>query len=690
MILKYRFGKPIDTGAVVKNCAVDNKIPDIVTFSSDRTEIRYHMQPSDVVYGLGEQVRGINKRGWIYESNCSDDADHTEGKHSLYAAHNFLLIDGRQKFGIFLDTPGKVRFDIGYTQSEELSIVLAEADYDCYLLSGTSLAEIVREFRTLIGRSYIPPKWAFGFGQSRWSYMNEDAVREVADQYRAMNIPLDSIYLDIDYMEHYKDFTINGKTFPDFSKFVQEMKTRNIHLVPIIDAGVKIENGYSVYEEGIAEGYFCKDAEGKDFVAAAWPGRVHFPDFLNTRARHWFGRLYKGLLDDGIEGFWNDMNEPAIFYSEDGLRKMIGKVEAAKDTELDYTRFFDITDAAKNVSNSAADYASFYHDMDGRKIRHDKVHNLYGYNMTKAAGEAFEDLRPDRRILMFSRSSYIGMHRYGGIWTGDNKAWWSHLELSIKQMPSLNMCGFLFTGSDIGGFGDDCTVDLMLRWLEFGIFTPLMRSHSAEGTRLQELTAFHEMSGAFSAIVSLRYMLMPYLYSEYMKSALKDEMYFRPLAFDFPQDKRARTVEDQLLVGECIMIAPVYQQNAEGRYVYLPEDMKLYRFRGPKDFDTEVVKEGEHYISCHLNEVLIFIRKNRIVPVSEGGQYIDDIDESNLRLLGYLCGDAEYSLYNDDGVSRNYDMSTSVNVIHVKQDGSITTAKPGWTSGAHERFTLLL
>lgn len=219
------------------------------------------------------------------------------------------------------------------------------------------------------------------------------------------------------------------------------------------------------------------------------------------------------------------------------------------------------------------------------RVRHDRIHNLYGCYMTRAAAEAFERFVPEKRMLLFSRSSYIGMHRYGGIWTGDNRSWWQQLSLSIRQMPSLNMCGLLYSGSDIGGFGDDTTEDLMLRWMEFGIFTPLMRNHASMGTRKQEVYQFKAVED-FRNLIRLRYALLPYLYSEFVKAALEDEMYFRPLAFDYPKDAQAVQVEDQLMVGGSVMIAPVYQQNALGRYVYLPEHMLMIRVKAPEDLRT--------------------------------------------------------------------------------------------------------
>ena len=684
MIRKYRFGNPLNTEAVVEEFPVEKgDIPRVEVKEGEK--ISFAMTKNAPVYGLGEQVRGINKRGWIYISNCTDDPNHREDTRSLYAAHNFLVFAEKEPFGIFLDNPGKVTFDIGYTQQDTAVITAESWDMDVYFIDGEDLKDVVRQFRRMIGRSYIPPKWAFGFGQSRWGYKSEDDVREVERRYRELGIPLDSIYLDIDYMERFKDFTLNNETFPNFPEFVKEMREKHIHLVPIIDAGVKIEEGYPVYEEGVENGYFCKDEDGKEFVAAVWPGRVHFPDMLNPEARRWFGLKYKFLLDQGIDGFWNDMNEPSIFYSEKRLEKVFEELESFRGKNQDLMTHFRFKGLVMELANNPEDYRSFYHNFngEGKPVRHDKVHNLYGYNMTRAAGEAFEELEPDRRILMFSRSSYIGMHRYGGIWQGDNLSWWSHLLLNIKMMPSLNMCGFLYTGADLCGFGADTTEDLALRWMQFGVFTPLMRNHAALGTREQELYQFSNRE-ACGKMVKIRYSLLPYLYSEYMKAALRDEMMFRPLAFDYPDDPYADQIEDQLMVGDSIMIAPVHEQNATGRYVYLPEDMMLVSMRSPEDYSVQVVEKGHHYVPVAIDELIFFILKNHVIPVAKSAKSVEEMDFEHLSLLGYVTDKAVYELYDDDGNSKDYENPEHYEKITVSGKGTIRQS--GKMKKAFEKF----
>ena len=628
MIKKFSYSPKINTGAVV--CQIPVSDETLPFFGLSDGVFRYRMSDDAVVYGLGESMRGINKRGWIYEGWCSDDPNHTEEKRSLYGAHNFLLIDGADRFGVFFDYPGRIAFDIGYADPELLSVTPQTLALDVYIVTGNTLKEIVREFRGLIGKSYIPPRWAFGYGQSRWGYVTEQDVQSVADSHDAAGIPLDMIYLDIDHMERFKDFTVNSERFPDFKGFVSRMRERGIHLIPIIDAAVKREEGYSVYDEGHEKGFFCKDENGEDFVVGVWPGMSCLPDFLNPEASRWFGMQYKALTDAGIDGFWNDMNEPALFYSEKALNGAFEKIKSYEGKTLDALSFFGTRDVFNNLANAQSDYDSFFHNAPEGRFCHSDVHNLYGYKMTESAAEAFKALRPDEPTLLFSRASYIGAHRFGGIWTGDNHSWWSHILQSIRQMPGLNMCGFLFTGSDIGGFNGNCTRDLLLRWLSFAVFTPLMRNHCAIGCRDQEATAFGDTE-AFRHIIELRYQLIPYLWGEFCKAADSGEMYFRPLSFDYEGDPIAREVEDQLMVGDRLMIAPVYTQNASGRYVYLPEDMTMVRMH-EGEITTEPMKRGRGWIDVPLGDVVFFTKGE--LPLAEPTKNTAVMDFENLTEIG--------------------------------------------------------
>ena len=675
MIRKYTFGTPLPTDAVVRSVpAEQGSLPYFTLSKGEDGSLTFSLilSPEEVLFGLGQGVRGIDKRGHRYESWNSDVFNHTEERPSLYGSHNFLVFFSPDRlFGVYLDDPGKITWDLGYTARDQAVITVESGSLDLYLIEEDSLPAIARAFRGLTGRSYIPPRWAFGYIQSRWGYASEEEVRTVADEHRKRHIPLDAVCLDIDYMVDFKNFTWNPKAFPDLKKFQAEMKEDHLRLVPIIDAGIKVEEGYAPYDTGKAGDCFCKKEDGSDFVAAVWPGRCCFPDFLREDVRRWFGDLYLPLLEAGIEGFWNDMNEPALFYSDEGLADAFAAADKIRAGGVDYESTWWLKDVFNGMANSMDDYRRFYHLVDGKPVRHDRVHNLYGAGMTRATAEGFRRFAPDQRLLLFSRSSFIGAHRNGGIWQGDNFSWWSHLKMALQMLPNLNLCGFLFTGCDLGGFGCNVTEDLMERFLQLGVFTPLMRNHSALHTREQEIYRF----GIWETMrdtVSVRYALLPCLYSEFMKAALRDEMLFRPLAFDYPADRRAVHTQDQLMLGGDCMIAPVYEQNAAGRYVYLPEDMLLIRFRSARDYDLVPLEKGDHWIDLALGEFPLFVKKNRAVPLCAGGESSELLDDTAFTLLGQIEKNGVLELYRDDGRTVNPDLESSLTRITLVPDNSLT------------------
>lgn len=677
MIRRYDFGHPYDTGAVVRQIpASPDSMPRFqVEQGEGSVTFRVTMGEDDLVFGLGESVRGINKRGHLYRAWNSDDFSHTENKASLYASHNLLLFSGKTGvFGVYFDDPGAVTFDIGYTRGDEAVITSENGDLSVYYIDSDSLIGAVKEFRHLIGQSYIPPVWGLGYIQSRWGYSSAEELRTVVREHRQRHIPLDTMSMDIDYMEEYKDFTWNRENFPDLPGLVSELKDDHVRVMPIIDAGVKVQSGDPTYEEGVEKDFFCKKADGRMFIGAVWPGKAVFPDFLREDVRAWFGEKYRPLLETGVEAIWNDMNEPAIFYSEEGLEAAYAKAEEMRGTNIGVDSYFALKDAFTGMSNSMDDYRRFYHTIDGRAVRHDKVHNLYGAMMTKASAQGMQAVRPGKRPLLFSRASFIGAHRDGGVWQGDNNAWWGHILLNLRQMPSLNMCGFLYTGADLGGFGCNTTEDLLLRWLQLGVFTPLMRNHAANGTRDQEIYRFRNWEDMRN-VLTVRYALIPYLYSELVKGCVKGDMMFRPLAFDYPGDDDACRTEDQVMLGDGCMIAPVYEQNARGRHVYLPEDMLMVRFRAWNDIDLVRMPKGHHFVRLQMNEFPLFIRRGHVIPMVKPAEYVAGLNTQEISLLGWLDQGTAITLYEDDGESTQIDLNAGLTVIDVQVQSGKAIAK---------------
>ena len=654
MIRRYRFGEPVSTGAVVREIPLsEGEIPQIkAERDGERVRLTMPLEKEDVIFGLGQNVRGINKRGHLYRSWNMDETNHAEDRQSLYGSHNLLvLFSPRRVMGLFLDDPGFISWDLGYTRSDQAVITSENGNLDLYVLEEPTLRETAKAFRRLTGSSYLPPRWAFGYIQSRWGYASEEDIRQVVREHRERHIPLDAVCMDIDYMEGFRNFTWKKDSFPDLKAFCAEMKAEHIRLVPIMDAGMAQAEGYGPYERGEQGDCFCRKEDGTLFRAAVWPGMCCFPDFLREDVRRWFGDEYRPLLEAGIEGFWNDMNEPALFYSEEGVREAFERAEKLHrgGENVHHEDLWWLKDAFNGIANNTEDYRSFLHDMDGRKIRHDKVHNLYGAGMTKATAEGMRRYDPGKRFLLFSRSSFVGAHRDGGIWQGDNFSWWSHLKMAMQMLPNLNLCGFLYTGCDLGGFCCNATGDLLERFLQLGVFTPLMRNHSALNTREQEIYRFDNWE-MMRDTVTVRYALLPYLYSEFMKAALSDGMLFRPLAFDYPEDERAVGTEDQLMLGESAMIAPVYTQNARGRYVYLPEDMLMIRFRSAADYDCVPLEKGDHWVRLELNEFPLFVRRGEAMALCPGGECSEETDDRCLKALAWAGEKVRLSLYRDDGL----------------------------------------
>lgn len=685
MIRRYDYGQPMDTGAIaIPQPVCTDALPRFTVSQGDGwVSFKVTMDEDDMIFGLGENVRGVNKRGHLYRSWNSDDFSHTENKASLYASHNLVIFSGKSGiFGLFVDDPGAVTFDLGYTRGDEAVITSENGDCSVYYIESESLIGAVKEFRHIIGRSYLPPKWALGYIQSRWGYACEADLREIARNHRERHIPLDMLSMDIDYMERFKDFTWDEEKFPDLPGLIAEFKQDNLRVVPIIDAGVKVEEGDPTYDEGVEKGYFCKKEDGSLFVGAVWPGHAVFPDFLREDVRAWFGSRYHKLMDAGVEAVWNDMNEPAIFYSLEGLEAAYQKADSMRDTNIGVYDYFALKDAFTGMSNSMEDYRRFYHDIGGKPVRHDKVHNLYGAMMTKAGAQGMQSYAPDKRYLLFSRASFVGAHRDGGVWQGDNNAWWSHILLNLKELPGLNMCGFLYTGADLGGFGCDTTEDLLQRWLQLGVFTPLMRNHAALGTRDQEIYRFRNWEQMRDTL-TVRYALIPYLYSELVKATMKEDMYFRPLAFDYPADPMACRTEDQMMLGAACMIAPVYEQNARGRHVYLPEDMLMVRFRSSEDYDLVPMQKGHHWVELAMNEFPLFIKRGQAIPLAKGAECVAHVDGKRLTLLGWLDHDTAFTLYDDDGESARIDFEAGLTLVDVQvQDGKAAAKAEGLTLDA--------
>ncbi len=384
----------------------------------------------------------------------------------------------------------------------------------------------------------IPPKWAIGYHQSRYSYETEAEVRALVQSFQEKGIPVDAIYLDIHYMDGYRVFTFDHERFPNPKKLVQDLLEMGIRVVPIVDPGVKEDPEYKTYQEGTYEDHFCKYIEGHPYFGDVWPGKSAFPDFTNTKTREWWGQNHKFYSDMGIHGIWNDMNEPAVFNE---------------------TKTMDI---------------KVLHGKNGHPKTHRELHNVYGLLMGESTYNGMKKLIGGDRPFLLTRAGYAGVQRYASVWTGDNRSFWEHLAMSLPMVMNLGVSGVPFAGPDVGGFAHDTTGELLIRWTQAGAFTPYFRNHSAIGTVRQEPWAFGEkVESITKKYLELRYVWMPYMYNLFREAHLTGVPVMRPLFLEYPEDPGTMNVSDQFLLGDSVLIAPILSPGTTHRAVYLPHGM---------------------------------------------------------------------------------------------------------------------
>jgi len=616
--------------------------------SAEGFVIRITLGEDQGVFGLGQEIGPLNKRGRIYEMYNTDDPDHSPSKTRLYSTLPvFYLISPGGCTGFFLDHSGYSKFDVAFEKRDTLLISVEGSAFDLYVMSGTP-GEMIKKIFRLTGKPLFLPVWSLGFQQSRWSYPDEESVMNIASKMREKEIPCDVIYLDIDYMDDYKVFTWNARRFPDPRSMVKRLEEMGFKVVTIVDPGVKAAEGYGVFEEGKRENVFCKREDGRDFRPAVWPGESRFPDFLNSKARKWWGDLYREFVELGISGFWNDMNEPSIFYTAESLADLSEMMKALKnDGGIETDALFGKVVFLKKHYDHGRDF--YQEDDAGIRHLHRNVRNVYGFNMARAVFEGLKRVRPEERVFSITRSSYTGIQRYAILWTGDNESQWEQLSSEIKMVQSISLAGVSFTGCDVGGFGGNCHGELLARWTQFGAFLPFFRNHSAMGTRPQEPWAFDdEIERIVKKTVELRYSLLPYIYSVLRDSSEGNSTMIRPLIMIWPEDRDTYQADDQYMFGPSLMVAPVYTLNARGRHVYLPGCDWLNLSSG------EIVRKGHRWAEAPLDTVPLYLKEDSLIFSTEPSQYLESAVWSRIEVKGFVRNRAVFDLYEDDGTSEAY------------------------------------
>ena len=564
------------------------------------------LKDDDKIYGLGDKPGFINKRNYEFINwNTDDPSAHNESYRSLYKSIPFFMVHNKKSYGIFLDNTFKSLFSFGRLDYDKLIFGSTGGFLNYYFFFG-NMKKIIYEYTKLTGTFPLPQRCMLGYHQSRWSYKNKDEVLDLVNNFKKHDIPLEIIHLDIDYMDNYKVFTTSEERFPKIKEFITELAKQGIKIITIIDPGTKAENGYFVYEEGLKENFFAT-LNGEVYHNAVWPGDSVFPNFNKENVRNWWGQLTKKLTDLGIIGIWNDMNEPASFNGPLPL-----------DVEF---------------------------DREDKKMYHKEIHNVYGHLMAEATFNGLMKYS-NRRPFVITRACYAGTQKFSSGWTGDNQSLWSHLQMAIPQLANLGLCGMSFVGTDIGGFGHHTTKELLIRWIQLGIFSPLCRNHSAAGTDRQEPWVFDEETiNIYRKFVNLRYELVPYLYDLFYEHQSTGLPINRPLVLEYPNDPNVYDLNDEFMLGESILVAPITEQGKTKKLVYLPEGKWI-------DYNNHRIYEGNKYyiIDAPLDVCPIFVKYNSIIPTYTS----KDIENPNEICFKCFGENAKYIHYHDNGIDHAY------------------------------------
>jgi alpha-glucosidase len=591
--------------------------------------------PEENFFGLGDKSGNMNLRGRHFQNWNTDAYSFGWNQDPLYRTIPFYIgVHQTLAYGIFFDNTFRSYFDFGMEDPDKTSFWADGGELQYYYIHGPHVMDVVKRYQSLTGTHPMPPQWALGYHQCRWSYYPEKKVKEIAEGFRSRNIPCDAIYLDIDYMEGYRCFTWNKKLFPDPKRMIKELADIGMKTVVMIDPGIKVDDNYWVFKEGKENNYFCRRSDDYFMEGHVWPGRCQFPDFTNPAVREWWGGLYKELVDMGVAGVWNDMNEPAVF----------GSGTFPNDVR---------------------------HNYDGHRGSHRKAHNIYGMQMVRSTYDGLKKLMRNKRPFTITRAGYAGMQRYGCVWTGDNIASWEHLKLGSIQCQRMSISGVPFCGTDIGGFSGEPDGELFSRWIQLGTFSPFMRAHSAGDTMEREPWSFGEPYESINRkFIELRYKFLPYLYSVFWEHHRYGFPILRPMVMLEQENIGNHYRQDEFTFGDKILICPVLEQGAVSRYVYLPKGL-WYNY-----WNHELLQgPDEHLIGAELDEMPIFVRAGSIIPEYPVMQYVGEkkIDEVVLNVY-YSEIEVNSFLYEDHGDTFAYEQDIySEKKFNVKGDSNTLT-----------------
>ena len=592
--------------------------------SFDGTAFRvWKSMPADEHYfGLGDKSGPLDHRDLAFTMWNKDMFGWQESTDPLYKDIPFFLgvLHGKA-YGIFLDNTYRSSFDFGKEFHDTYSFGSDGGELNYYFFYGPDPKQVVADFTQLTGRVPLPPLFAMGFQQSRYSYFPESQVREIAGEFRKHKIPLDALYLDIDYQLKNRPFTVDPERFPHFGSLVTDLKKQGIKLVLITDLHIARVPGYKPFDEGESHGYFVKNPDGSTYVGPVWPGPSVFPDFTRKEVRDWFGTLYTDFVKDGVRGFWNDMNEPAVFTDQ------LAQPNATKTMPLDTV-----------------------HSVEGRKTDHREIHNVFGMENVRASHDGLLKLQPNVRPFVITRAAYAGTPRYAVTWTGDNTASWNHLRISLPQLMNLGISGFSYAGADVGGFNGSPTPDLLTRWMEVGVFNPMYRNHAAKGTRMREpWVDGPEHEKIRKRYIETRYRLIPYIYTGMEETSRTGVPMMRPMFMEYPQVEALATNGEEYMFGRSLLVAPKVWPFLDPYDVVLPPGEWF-------DFWTneKIAGDQKKQVNPPLDTLPVYVRAGSIIPQQPVVQSTDETPQGPLELRVYAGPDCSGDLYQDDGNSFAY------------------------------------
>lgn len=546
------------------------------------------LTPDAAVFGLGGRSTALDRRPGSYRLWNTDPG-------GIYAAGDdplsltmpvYQVVDDNGCHLAFYDNTFDGRVEIAGREQDEGTVALTMTDGPLrYYVFAGSPAEVMDGYTALTGRPALPPRWALGYHQSRWGYGSRQEMEKVVEGFERHDLPLSGLWMDIDHLTDKQIFRVDEERYPDLAGFASALAERDIHLVAIVDPCVPRDETHPAYRSGLAEDVFCRDVRGRPAVGVVWPGPTVFPDFTSERARTWWGGLYREYVENGVDGFWHDMNEPSSF-------------AALGDRTLPLTT---------------------RHDLDGRGGDHREAHNVYGLLMNRAAYEGLRELRPDRRPFLISRSGWAGMQRYAGTWSGDIDTFWESVRTSLTFTLGLSVCGVPYSGPDIGGFDGAPTAELYTRWFQLAAYLPFFRTHSAASQPPREPWTFGpETLAEVSGVLRDRYALLPYWYTLAWSAHRTGAPYVRPMWWADPADRDLRTVDDAFLLGDALLVAPFLEPGMTERTVRLPAG-RWYDRRTGEGFDGP----GEVRMGARLADgPVVLVRAGTVLPVADGDRIV--------------------------------------------------------------------